>query len=113
MGGGYSGKFAGTAGAIGANKNYQHSLFDKVAVRSKMDGITVGPTAGGSIAIATKIKPCFCCGAFSLPAISEYEVCDICGWIDDPYQNKHPDSTNGRNPISLNDAREQYNQGNS
>jgi rubrerythrin len=53
-------------------------------------------------------KKCACCGKYSLPAGSEYEECPICGWIDDPYQNQHPDSPNGRNSVSLNQARAEY-----
>lgn len=54
------------------------------------------------------LKKCACCGQLTLPAYSEYEVCPICGWIDDPYQNQHPSSAVGKNPISLLEVRERY-----
>lgn len=73
-------------------------------IRVSIDGIE---TSSGGAPIVPK-KQCFCCEEFSLPALSEYEKCEICGWIDDPYQNKHPDSLNGKNSITLNKAREQY-----
>ena len=55
------------------------------------------------------LKKCACCGEYTIPVKSEYETCPICGWIDDPYQNKNPDSLDGRNPITLNQARKEYN----
>lgn len=74
-------------------------------LRTSMEG--VGASSGGMPA-ANK-KQCFCCEEFTLPVLSEYGECEVCGWIDDPYQNKHPDSLNGKNPISLNEARKRYN----
>ena len=56
-------------------------------------------------------KQCFCCEEYTLTPFSEYEQCEICGWIDDPFQNKYPDSRDGRNPLSLNEARKQYQMG--
>lgn len=53
-------------------------------------------------------KHCFCCRKFTLTINSTYETCYKCGWIDDEYQNKNPDSLDGKNEISLNQAREEY-----
>ena len=53
-------------------------------------------------------KKCICCGEYTLPVNSNFEICPNCGWVDDPFQNKHPQSTNGRNPISLIEARDNY-----
>ncbi|MCL2398503.1 MAG: hypothetical protein FWC91_02005 [Defluviitaleaceae bacterium] len=50
-------------------------------------------------------KKCACCGEYTLAAGTEYEICHICGWIDDPYQNRHPKSEQGKNSISLVEAR--------
>ena len=44
-------------------------------------------------------KKCACCGEYSLTVGSEYEICPICEWIDDPYQNRNAQSTQGKNPI--------------
>lgn len=51
-------------------------------------------------------KKCACCEKYTIPVNEEYAICEVCGWIDDAYQNMHPDSSKGRNPISLNIARE-------
>ena len=108
MGGGYSDKFNGTEGAIGEHQNYQSTFFDKFPVRTKLAEIGIGVGGGGSVNSQIRRKKCFCCGEFTLPSGTENEVCPVCGWIDDSYQNKHPDSLNGKNPISLNEAREIY-----
>ncbi len=109
MGGGYSNQFVGTAGAIGENRDYQMSLLEAVPVRSKPKGIEVGAIVGGGVVVtAHKLKLCFCCGNYSLPIGTVNEICLICGWIDDEFQNKHPDSASGRNAISLNEARARF-----
>ena len=59
---------------------------------------------GGGGRVALK-KRCACCGQLSLPANTFYEQCAVCGWIDDPNQNKHQYSTVGENPICLAEAR--------
>ncbi|WP_394697974.1 CPCC family cysteine-rich protein [uncultured Sphaerochaeta sp.] len=53
-------------------------------------------------------RACACCKHYSIPIDSEYEVCPVCGWIDDPYQNAHPNSTEGKNSISLDEAKKAY-----
>ena len=106
MGGGYSGNFAGTEGAVGDRQVHQISFSDVVPVRTKSSGVMVGVAGGGSATI--KMKQCFCCRERTIPAGTVYEVCPICGWIDDKHQNKNPDSLDGRNLTSLNDARELF-----
>ncbi len=56
----------------------------------------------------TLFKKCYCCGGHTIPIGSENATCPLCGWIDDQYQNSHPDSIVGENPISLTQAREIY-----
>ena len=111
MGGGYSNKFTGTAGSIGERREHQLSIFEKTPVRTKIDAVSIGGAGGGVIPV-TRMKRCFCCGAQTIPSGTKYETCSICGWIDDPYQNKHPDSLNGKNPLTLDEARERYNNNN-
>lgn len=62
---------------------------------------------GGGIGGASNraYKRCACCREYSIPAFSAYYLCPVCGWIDDPAQNKNPDSTEGQNAICLNEAR--------
>lgn len=113
MGGGYSGNFSGTTGAVGEKQNYQSALLDKFPVRTKVTaasagGIGAGIGGAGSEYLMIRRKKCSCCGEKSIPARTEYTVCPICGWIDDPYQNRHLDSLDGKNAISLEEAREIY-----
>lgn len=50
-------------------------------------------------------KKCACCGEYSIEVGGTNQKCDICGWIDDKFQNENPKSENGPNPISLNQAK--------
>ena len=60
---------------------------------------------GGCVENQAMRKKCACCMHYSLPAFSKYEQWPICGWIDDPIQNCNLTSTDGYNPISLQEAR--------
>lgn len=40
--------------------------------------------------------------------IGVYEICDVCGWEDDPVQRDNPDYSGGANDLSLNQCREKY-----
>lgn len=53
-------------------------------------------------------RKCACCGEYVIPLGIDYQTCIICGWIDDDYQNRNPDATEGKNTISLNEARRIY-----
>ena len=70
------------------------------------EGVVAG--AGNGASRQTMKKRCRCCLQYTLPAYSEYEICPVCGWIDDPRQNKDPSLTEGSNPISLNEARKSW-----
>ena len=50
---------------------------------------------------------CPICGKYEFEEREIYDVCPICLWEDDPLQAYEPDLT-GANPITLNEAREQY-----
>jgi hypothetical protein len=54
------------------------------------------------------LKKCACCGEYTIPARTTYELCSNCGWIDDPHQNHNPESLNGKNTVSLTQARKNY-----
>jgi rRNA maturation protein Nop10 len=67
----------------------------------------VGGGSGGSTS-PRLLKKCMCCGEYTIPIGSTYEVCPICGWIDDKYQNNHPDSLDRKNPMTLLQMKEIY-----
>jgi hypothetical protein len=57
-------------------------------------------------------KACACCGKKTLdPNVKFFDVCPVCGWEDDPIQNKHPDDDGGANHISLNEAKKAFAEG--
>jgi rRNA maturation protein Nop10 len=56
------------------------------------------------------LRKCACCGAYTIPINTCYESCPECGWIDDPFQNLHPDSLDGANKKTLKQARHEYEQ---
>ena len=51
---------------------------------------------------------CKCCGYDTISEYGEYEICAICYWEDDKYQTENPESINGANKISLNQARKNF-----
>lgn len=67
-----------------------------------------GQDNGSKLDSGAVLKKCVCCNQFTIAEGSEYQKCKICGWIDDPNQNTHPDSANGKNAVSLNQARMTY-----
>lgn len=62
----------------------------------------------GGTASSILLKKSACCGEYTIPLTSEFEVCPVCGWIDDEYQNQHPNSLEGKNPVSLAIAKTSY-----
>ena len=55
-----------------------------------------------------ELFPCPCCGARTISEIGAYEICDVCGWEDDPVQSADPDYAGGANAESLNTARRKW-----
>lgn len=55
-----------------------------------------------------KNKQCLCCGEYSLPSGSKFEICPICDWEDDDIQNDNPQFEGGANEMSLDQARKEY-----
>jgi len=68
----------------------------------------ISSNGGGGAASPVLYKKCACCKEYTIPANSEYETCSICGWIDDKRQNAHPNSFEGKNEITLSQAKLQY-----
>lgn len=50
-------------------------------------------------------SPCPCCGSGVIDKPGAYEICDVCGWEDDPVQSSNPNFAGGANKLSLLDAR--------
>ncbi|MBP5674537.1 MAG: hypothetical protein K5787_08795 [Lentisphaeria bacterium] len=59
------------------------------------------------MARATKYA-CPCCGRKRIEHLGDYEICDVCGWEDDPTQSKDPDFEGGANELSLKQARAKW-----
>ncbi len=49
---------------------------------------------------------CPVCGKYRFD--EAYEICEICGWENDPVQKKNPGLAGGANALSLNEARRAY-----
>lgn len=56
----------------------------------------------------SELFPCPCCGTPALGEVGGYEICDTCGWEDDPVQSRDPDFGGGANTMSLNEARRHW-----
>lgn len=51
---------------------------------------------------------CPVCGKFEFEYEGCFDICEVCGWHDDPIQFENPDEKYCANQISLNEAREVY-----
>ncbi len=51
---------------------------------------------------------CPCCGK---SIVEEYDICEVCGWENDPIQRSKPDFAGGANRMSLIDAQQAYKEG--
>lgn len=54
--------------------------------------------------------PCPCCGNLTLEEnrIGSFEICPVCFWENDNIQFDDPDYEGGANVVSLNQARQNY-----
>jgi Cysteine-rich CPCC len=54
--------------------------------------------------------PCLCCGCLTLPEPppGSDEICEVCGWEDDPVQADDPDFRGGANSDSLDEVRASF-----
>ena len=76
-------------------------------IKRALNALKKGGMAGGN-QISIDKKECACCGNPTLTLGSTNETCPVCGWIDDSFQNKHPNSLKGPNSMTLTKAREEY-----
>ena len=51
---------------------------------------------------------CRCCDDYCLSEAGGFEICENCGWEDDPAQEMHPDLAGGANRVSLSEARSNF-----
>lgn len=49
---------------------------------------------------------CPCCGY--RVGVTGYDICDVCGWENDPVQAADPDYPSGANPISLREGQRNF-----
>jgi rRNA maturation protein Nop10 len=80
----------------------------KIEESRKQREMALGTGGSGGLVPLRMYKKCACCGKYTIPVGTEYETCPACGWVDDPYQNSHPNSLEGKNNMSLVQAREAY-----
>lgn len=73
-------------------------------------GVKILGSAKGNKMNNESLFECPCCGNFtrSTEEYGSYEICEVCGWEDDPVQALNPDFKGGANELSLNEAREKY-----
>lgn len=51
---------------------------------------------------------CPVCGKYEFDSMGSFDICEICGWEDDPLQMNEPDYEGGANQMSLNEAKKAY-----
>lgn len=51
---------------------------------------------------------CPCCQRHTLESSGNYDICECCGWEDDPTQSKDPEFEGGANEDSLKTARRKW-----
>lgn len=54
---------------------------------------------------------CPVCKKYEFPFQNSYEICKVCGWIDDRYQEQNPNEDCLANTMSLEEARTAYSKG--
>lgn len=61
-----------------------------------------------NMSAAEQRNPCPCCGRPTLDELGAYEICEVCGWEDDPVQSSDPAYAGGANKESLNEAKTRW-----
>jgi len=80
----------------------------KEYAKKRIEMESTGGGVGGTRSTPKLLRKCACCGEYTIPVDSLNYECPVCGWIDDAFQNSNPDSLEGKNLISLNEARARY-----
>lgn len=57
---------------------------------------------------SSQLISCPCCNLPTISCRGAYEICEECGWEDDPVQLADPDYAGGANVMSLNDAQRKW-----
>lgn len=52
--------------------------------------------------------PCPVCDYRTFAVVGDWDVCPVCGWVSDPVQEAMPEDPTGANSISLNQARQNF-----
>lgn len=55
-----------------------------------------------------QMEQCPCCLERTISDPGTYEICEVCGWEDDPSQASNPELAGGANNLSLVQARQQW-----
>jgi hypothetical protein len=75
------------------------------------DGKEYLEIAAGVVSIRKPVNGLFACPyclELSFAEAGGYEICDNCGWEDDPVQESNPNLAGGANRTSLSEAREHF-----
>lgn len=59
----------------------------------------------------SKKHKCPVCGQYEFEEFGSFDICEVCGWEDDAYQEKYPDEDCCANQMSLNEARKAWAEG--
>lgn len=54
---------------------------------------------------------CPVCGKYWFEEYDSFDICDVCGWEDDAYQEENPDEEGCANQMSLKQAKNAYAEG--
>lgn len=54
---------------------------------------------------------CPVCGKYEFEKRLSFDICEECGWQDDLLDEDNPDSVSGANEMTLDEAKEAYNNG--
>ena len=84
------------------------SRITSIVLESAKSRATIAGNGSGGINPITSFKKCACCGEYTIPSGTVYQICPVCGWVDDSYQNKNPEAMDGKNTRSLKQAREEH-----
>lgn len=52
--------------------------------------------------------PCPVCGRHTFEVVGDWDICPVCGWSSDPVQEAMHDDPTGANSVSLNEARQNF-----